>query len=86
MRAGAKALAGTPTIRTVIDERGRELCGEYNRFYDLKRTGFLKDANYLKETHPDLGQFFKSEYALRPIPQAFTQAISNGADYQNPGY
>jgi hypothetical protein len=85
-RAGAKPLAGTPTIRTILDERGRELCGEYSRFYDLKRTGMLKDATYLKETHPDLGQYFKPEYALRPIPQAFIQAIENGATYQNPGY
>jgi hypothetical protein len=85
-RAGAKALTGTPTIRTILDERGRELCGEYCRFYDLKRTGMLKDANYLKETHPDLGQYYKPEYALRPIPQQFIEAISNGSEYQNPGY
>lgn len=85
-RAGAKALGGTPTIRTILDERGRELCGEYCRFYDLKRTGMLKDNKYLNETHPDLGQYFKSEYAVRPIPQQFIQAISNGDEYQNPGY
>ncbi len=85
-RAGANALSGTPTVRTVLDERGRELCGEYCRFYDLKRTGMLKNADYLNETHPDLGQYFKAEYAVRPIPQAFIQAISNGAEYQNPGY
>lgn len=41
-RAGAKALTGTATVRTVLDERGRELCGEYCRFYDLKRTGCLR--------------------------------------------
>lgn len=85
-RAGANALSGTPTVRTVLDERGRELCGEYCRFYDLKRTGMLKDATYLKETHPDLGQYFKVEYAVRPIPQSSIQSISNGVDYQNPGY
>ena len=85
-RAGAKSLTSTPTLRTILDERGRELCGEYCRFYDLKRTGMFKDANYLRETHPDLGQYFKPEYALRPIPQAFIQAIENGAGYQNPGY
>ena len=85
-RAGANALTGTPTIRTILDERGRELCGEYCRFYDLKRTGMLKDANYLKETHPDLGQYFKPEYAVRPIPQTYLQSIANGAEYQNPGY
>lgn len=85
-RAGAKPMTGTPTLRDILDERGRELCGEYCRFYDLKRTGMLKDASYLNETHPDLGQYFKPEYALRPIPSQFTDVISNGAEYQNPGY
>ena len=36
-RAGANPLVGVPTINTVLDERARELCGEYARFYDLKR-------------------------------------------------
>lgn len=85
-RAGANPLTGTPTIRTVLDERGRELCGEYCRFYDLKRTGMLDDASYLNETHPDLGQYFKSDYALRPISSTFTDGITNGDEYQNPGY
>lgn len=85
-RAGAQALTGTPTVRTVLDERGRELCGEYCRFYDLKRTGMLKNATYLNETHPDLGQYFKAEYALRPISTTFTAGITNGDAYQNPGY
>ena len=49
-RAGAKALTGTATVRTVLDERGRELCGEYCRFYDLKRTGMFKSSNYLETT------------------------------------
>jgi hypothetical protein len=86
-RAGAKPLSGTPTLRTVLDERGRELCGEYNRFYDLKRTGMFKNDTYLKATHPDLAIFFKSEYALRPISTTFTAALEDGgAYYQNPGY
>lgn len=85
-RAGAKPLGGKATIRTVLDERGRELCGEGTRFYDLKRTGMFKDNAYLNETHPDLGQYFKPEYALRPISTTYTDNISNGASYQNPGY
>ena len=36
-RAGAKPLSGAVTVETVLDERARELCGEYVRFYDLKR-------------------------------------------------
>jgi hypothetical protein len=86
-RAGAKALSGTPTIRTILDERGRELCGEYCRFYDLKRTGMFKSAAYLQETHPDLAQYFKTEYALKPISTTFTATLEGGgAYYQNPGY
>lgn len=85
-RAGANELIGTPTIRTILDERGRELCGEYCRFYDLKRTGMFKDATYLQDTHPDLAVYFKPEYALRPISTTFTAGITNGADYQNSGY
>ena len=85
-RAGAELLNTTPTLRDVLDERGRELCGEYCRFYDLKRMGLLKDNAYLNETHPDLGQYFKPEYALRPISSTFTDGLTNGSEYQNPGY
>lgn len=85
-RAGAKALTSTPTVRTVLDERGRELCGENTRFMDLHRTGMFKDATYLNETHPDLAQYFKPEYALRPISTTYTATITNGSEYQNPGY
>ena len=85
-RAGAKLLSGTPTVRTILDERGRELCGEYCRFYDLKRTGMYKSVTYLSETHPDLAQYFKPEYALRPISTTFTAGLNNGDEYQNPGY
>lgn len=86
LRAGANALGGTATLRDVLDERARELCGEHTRFYDLKRTGMLKDNTYLNATHPDLGQYFEPEYALRPIPTPFLQGLSNGDEYQNPGY
>ncbi len=36
-------------------------------FYDLKRTGMLKDASYLKKSS-GLAQFFKPEYGLRLSP------------------
>ena len=71
----------------MLDERARELCGEYARFYDLKRTGMLKDNSYLEEHHPDLAQFFKPEYALRPISTNFTSTLEGGGGYyQTPGY
>lgn len=85
-RAGANPLSGVATVRTVLDERARELCGEYCRFMDLKRTGMLDDNGYLMETHPEIGQYFRPEYALRPISTTFTATITNGAEFQNPGY
>lgn len=86
-RAGAGLLSGTPNLQDVLDERGRELCGEYCRFYDLKRTGMFDDKTYLEETHPDLAQFFKPEYALRPIPTTYSATLEDGGSYyQNPGY
>lgn len=85
-RAGAAPLSGAATIRTVLDERGRELCGEFTRFFDLKRTGMYKDASYLQSTFPELAGYFKPEYALRPIPSNYTDVISTGALFINPGY
>jgi len=86
-RAGALPLTGSATIRTVLDERGRELCGEGCRYYDLKRTGMFNDNNYLKDTHPDLAKHFKKEFTLRPISTTFTATLEGGGSYyQNPGY
>lgn len=86
-RAGANPLTGNADIRTVLDERARELCGEYCRFYDLKRTGMLKDDSYLRDTHPDLAKYFSPDYAVRPIPSSFTQNLEGGGQYyQNKGY
>lgn len=86
-RAGALPLTGTATIRTVLDEAGRELCGEGTRYYMLKRTGMFADNSYLQETHPDLAKHFKKEFALRPISTTFTATLEGGGDYyQNPGY
>ena len=84
-RAGAKEL-GSVDLRSIIDERGRELCGEYNRFFDLVRVGYLDNANYLNTTHPALAKYYKPEYVLKPIPQAYIDLIENGSDFVNPGY
>ena len=85
-RAGADALSGAATIRTVLDERGRELCGEFTRFFDLKRTGMYKSSDYLQSTFPELAGYFKPEFALRPIPTNYTDVISTGANFKHPGY
>ena len=46
----------------------------------------FKNSEYLENTHPDLAQFFHPNYALRPISTTFTATITNGSEYQNPGY
>jgi hypothetical protein len=86
-RAGAAPLAGVPTVEAVLDERARELCGEYVRFYDLKRTKKLSKS-YLMNTNPDVGQFFNdNQHTVRPIPSAFLNTLeSGGSYYQNPNY
>ena len=86
-RAGAKALSGAATVETVLDERARELCGEYVRFYDLKRTGKLT-STYLKSTNPDVGQYFvDGKHEVRPFPVSFLENLEEGGGYyQNPGY
>ena len=82
-RAGANPLSGAADIRTVLDERARELCGEFTRFYDLKRTGMYKDASYLQSTFPELAEYFKPEYALRPVPSTYTDVITTGSLFKN---
>lgn len=86
-RAGARPLTGTPTIQTVLDERARELCGEYCRWNDLKRTGNLNYA-YLMEKNPDVGQYFlDNKNTVKQIPLVFLQTLKDGgAYYQNPNY
>ncbi|MCF6404914.1 RagB/SusD family nutrient uptake outer membrane protein [Chitinophaga filiformis] len=86
-RAGAIPVSGVVTVQTVLDERARELCGEYVRFYDLKRTKKLNKA-YLMNTNPDVGQFFTdNQHEVRPIPTEFLNTLeSGGSYYQNPNY
>ena len=80
-------------IHFILNERTRELCGEFYRWEDLVRTETLFDRTRL--LNPDVSGSFAPFHKLRPIPllQMITQT-SNGkpmtpADmsaYQNPGY
>jgi hypothetical protein len=89
-RAGvANALIGEFTINYILDERGRELVGEYKRWFDLKRTGTLVDRastyNYKIKAANFVGVDGKLKI-LRPIPQTALDLNQNKDFPQNPGY
>jgi starch-binding outer membrane protein, SusD/RagB family len=63
----------------VILERHLELSWEQHRWFDLKRTGKLKDALTA------IGKNWNDKYLLFPIPQTEVD-VSNKLVTQNPGY
>lgn len=77
----------------LLDERSRELCGEYKRWEDLSRTKTL--VQRVKAFNSQAAPYIKDYHLLRPIPQTYLDGIQlNGkalsADekqsQQNPGY
>ncbi|MCC9135590.1 RagB/SusD family nutrient uptake outer membrane protein [Pontibacter silvestris] len=86
--------AADVTIDFILDERARELVGEYHRWFDLKRTGTLMERT--REYNRDIKEWYSlgvdpflgvdgNYKILRPIPQDALDL--NDADIaQNPGY
>ncbi|NJB71816.1 hypothetical protein GGR42_002278 [Saonia flava] len=76
-------------IDYILDERARELFGEYHRWFDLKRTGKLVERASMH--HPLIEE---SNFAgtggelkiLRPIPQSALDLNGNKNFPQNPAY
>ena len=89
-RAGVTAATiGQFNIDYILDERGRELLGEYKRWFDLKRTGTLitraSEHNYtIKASNFDGANGEKK--ILRPIPQLALDLNQNKNFPQNPAY
>lgn len=88
-RAGITTPLTTYDIDTVLDERARELFGEYHRWFDLKRTGKLVERaslhNYLINSANFNGANGELKI-LRPIPQAALDLNQGGNYPQNPAY
>lgn len=76
------AIESDMTIDYILDERARELAGEYHRWADLRRTG--KITEYAERYNPDIPSGAVGEKTLRPIPLAAREL--NPALTQNPGY
>lgn len=78
-------------INIILDERARELCGEQQRWFDLKRTGKLIERVGLY--NGTAKNNIQAIHLLRPIPQPQMDAITNRTDgpdaggfWQNSGY
>jgi hypothetical protein len=88
-RAGITTPLTSYDIDTILDERARELFGEYHRWFDLKRTGKLVERasahNYRIEASYFDGNNGELKI-LRPIPQSAIDLNQNNDFPQNPAY
>ena len=71
-------------INTILNERALELVGEYQRWFDLKRTGKLIER--VKKYNAQAAPNIDAHHLLRPIPQAQMDAVVGSGFPQNPGY
>lgn len=90
-RAGVTpATAGEFNIDYILDERGREMLGEYTRWFDLKRTGKLIERtvkyNYKITNASQFAGNNGQLKILRPIPQLVIDLNQNKNFPQNPAY
>ncbi len=85
IRANATpVLPAEVTLDYILDERARELFGEYPRKYTLTRTGTFVDR--VKMHNAVTAEFVQEFNALWPIPQSAIDANQGAELVQNPGY
>ncbi len=80
-----RATAANINIDLILDERARELVGEYCRWYDLKRTGKLIERVLKFNPWAAKSNSIKDFHYLRPIPQSEID-LSFPSMSQNAGY
>ena len=78
------SLSGAATLETILDERAIELCGEQQRWFDLKRTKTLVER-VKKYNAQGSGQMSEKHY-LRPIPEVQMQAVTNASKTEGKGF
>lgn len=72
-------------IDFILDERARELGGEWQRWFDLKRLGKLEE--HVKAYNPDAAGNIKYFHVNRPIPQTQFDGMTDWTTLgQNEGY
>lgn len=72
-------------IDFILDERARELVGEYKRWMDLKRTGKLIERTLAHNNLAARDNKMDKHILVRPIPQSVIDQ-TEGEISQNPGY
>jgi starch-binding outer membrane protein, SusD/RagB family len=80
-------LSGTADLNTILDERAIELCGEQQRWFDLKRTHTLVERvnEYNAQAQSGISSLGVNCY-LRPIPQTELDAITNYSTTEGSGF
>lgn len=68
-------LKGSCDINTILDERAIELCGEQQRWFDLKRTHTL--LSRVKAYNAQASTNIAEKHYYRPIPEAQMEAVTN---------
>jgi hypothetical protein len=72
------SISGTVTIETILKERAIELCGEYQRWFDLKRTHTLID--HVKKYNAQASGNIALKHYYRPIPLSELESVTNRGD------